>query len=208
MPSATGSVESARALAARSMTSSMEYGGAARRAATGDAGPSTSRHHSPHFSIAACVSHSAAAYVGRSTTTPPAEPGSVGNPLAEPASARAGPSGPSGTRPPTEVPVSARKRLVAIVGIACTGALRPGEAVNVTEPRLGNVDTDPERTSREKKPSELTRTTREGWSASSTRLELTCQGPRGSIRVKVPDPSPPPPARPAPDTGRVTREGR
>ena len=46
----------------------------------------------------------------------------------------------------------------------------------MTEPRLGNVATEPERTAREKKPSELTRTTRRGWSASWIWLELTCQG--------------------------------
>ncbi len=108
------------------------------------------------------MSHSAATYVGKSTTTPPIDPGNVGKPLADPLRASAGPSGPSGTRPPTSVPVSARNRLVAIAGIACTGAFRPGVAVKVTEPRLGNVDTEPDRTSREKNPSELTRTTRGG----------------------------------------------
>ena len=103
--------------------------------------------------------------------------------------------------------MSARKRLVAIAGIACTGALRPGEAVNVTEPRLGNVDTEPEKTSREKKPSELTRTTREGWSASSIWLELTCQGcSGGSIRVKAPDPSPTSTECTSTDTGRFARK--
>jgi hypothetical protein len=134
------------------------------------------------------------------------DPGRVGKPLAALLSASAGPAGPSGTRPPTSVPVSARNLLVAIAGIACTGAFRPGVAVNVTEPRLGNSDTEPDRRSREKKPSELTRTTRGGWSASSIWLAFTCQGSSGaSIRVKVPESSAASTERTSTDTGRLTR---
>src|SRR6185312_345951 len=206
MPSATGSVERARARAARSSTASLENGGAASRAATGAEGPFTSSHHSVGSRIVPSVNHSAAAYVGRSTTIPPAEPGSVGKPLAEPVTARKGPCGPSGTRAPTAVPVFARKRSVATAGTDWIGVLRPGVAVNVTEPRLGNVETDPDSTSKEKKPSVLTRTTREGCSAPVIWLALTCHGSCGApTREKGPALSATSTERMSTETGRLAR---
>ncbi len=199
-------MERARARAARSTTASLENGGAARRVAIGAAGPSTSSHHSVGSRIVPSVIHSAAAYVGRSTTTPPAEAASVGKPFAEPASASTGPCGPSETRPPGEVPVAARKLSVAIAGTDWIGALRPGVAVKVTEPRLGNVATEPESTSREKKPSVLTRTTRGGWSASLIWLALTCHGASGGpTRVNAPAPSPTSTEATSTETARLTR---